>query len=63
MGLVRGLGSNEKDEMTLSASGQTGQGLHGAHLRFSPLALFDVGQPRALRGIAFEPWSVVAHVE
>ena len=36
MGLARGLGSNEKVEMTLSALGQTGRGPHGAHLRFLP---------------------------
>ena len=36
MGLARGLGLNEKVEMTLSASGQTRLGLHGAHLRFLP---------------------------
>ena len=35
-GFGRGLGSNEKVEMTLSASGQIGRGLHGAHLRFLP---------------------------
>ena len=63
MGLARGLGSNEKVEMTLSALRQTGRGPHGAHLRFSPLALFDVGRLEALRGPAFEPRSVVAHVE
>ena len=34
----------------------------GAHL-CSPLVLFDVRQPRALCGSAFEPWSVVAHIE
>ena len=34
VGLVRGLGSNEKVEMTLSALGQTGRGPHGAHLHF-----------------------------
>ena len=36
MGLARGLGSNKKVEMTLSALRQTGQGPHGAHLRFLP---------------------------
>ena len=36
VGLARGLGSNEKVEMTLSASGQTGRGLHVAHLHFLP---------------------------
>ena len=35
VGLAR-LGSNEKVEMTMSASGQTGQGPLGAHLCFSP---------------------------
>ena len=30
------LGSNEKVEMTMSASGQTGRGPLGAHLRFLP---------------------------
>ena len=35
----------------------------GAHLRFSPLALFDMKRPRALRGSAFEPRSVAAHIE
>ena len=35
-GLGRGLGSNEKVEMTLSALGPMGRGLHGAHLRFLP---------------------------
>ena len=30
------LGSNEKVEITLSALGQTGRGLLGAHLRFRP---------------------------
>ena len=30
---------------------------------FSPLALFDARQPRALHGLAFEPRSVDAHVE
>ena len=38
-------------------------GAAGAHLRFSPLALFDARQPRALRGPAFEPRSVVARIE
>ena len=36
VGLARGLGSNEKVEMTLSALGQTGRGPHGAHLPFLP---------------------------
>ena len=36
VGLERGLGSNEKVEMTLSALRQTGQGSHGAHLCFLP---------------------------
>ena len=36
MGLARGLGSNKKVEMTLSALGQTGRGPHGAHLHFLP---------------------------
>ena len=36
MGLARGLGLNEKVEMTLSALGQTGRGPHGAHLRILP---------------------------
>ena len=36
MGLAKGLGSNEKVEMTLSASGQTGRGLLEAHLCFLP---------------------------
>ena len=35
-GLGRGLGLNEKVEMTLSALGQTGRGPHGAHLHFLP---------------------------
>ena len=35
-GFGRGLGSNEKVEMTLSASGQTGRGPLGAHLCFHP---------------------------
>ena len=35
----------------------------GAHLRFLPWLLFDMGRPRALRGPAFEPRSVIAHVE
>ena len=36
MGLARGLGLNEKVEMTLTALGQNGQGPHEAHLRFLP---------------------------
>ena len=36
MGLAGGLGSNEKVEMTLSASGQAGRGPHMAHLYFLP---------------------------
>ena len=39
-----------------------GQGHYGSSV-FSPLALFDARWPRALRGPAFEPRSVVAHVE
>ena len=35
-GFSERLGSNEKVEMTLSASGQTGRGLLGAHLCFLP---------------------------
>ena len=63
MGFARGLGLNKKVEMTLSALGQTERGPHGAHLRFSSLALFDMGRPRALHGSAFEPRLVIAHVE
>ena len=40
-GFGRGLGSNKKVEMTLSALGQTGCGSHRAHLCFSLLALFN----------------------
>ena len=35
----------------------------GTHLGFSPLALFDVRRPWALRGSAFEPRSIAAHIE
>ena len=36
MGLARGLGSNEKVEMTLPALGQTRRGPLGVHLCFLP---------------------------
>ena len=61
MGMARGLGSNEKvDPVCFGAAwARAAQGSS----TFSPLALFDVRQPRALRVSAFEPRSVVAHVE
>ena len=59
-GLGRGLGSNEKVEMTLCT--KLGEG-HMGLIYFSPLALFDMRRPRAHRGPAFEPRSVVAHVK
>ena len=56
-GLGSRLGSNEKVEMTLSASKRVRQRPLGIICVF-PLALFDVRRPRAFRGPAFEPWSV-----
>ena len=56
-GLGLRLGSNEKVEMTLSASKRVEQRPLGLICVFS-LALFDVRRPRALRGLAFEPRSV-----
>ena len=62
-GLGLRLGSNEKVEMSLSASERGRARATRAHLRFSPLALFDARRPQALRGLAFEPRSVVSYVE
>ena len=52
-----------KVEMSLSASERGRARATGAHLCFSPLALFDARRPRALRGVAFEPQSVTAHIK
>ena len=35
----------------------------GAHLTFSPLALFDARRPQSLHRLAFEPQSITAHIE
>ena len=55
VGLVRGLGLNEKVDMTLSDSGQTRRGPHMAHLRYLPWLCLTrgglepfVGQPSNL---------------
>ena len=62
-GLGSRLGSNEKGlEVPVHFWAGSGKAI-GAHLCFSPLALLDVRWPQALRGPAFEPRSVAAHIE
>ena len=49
------LGSNEKVEMTLSASGQTGRGLLRAHLHFLPWLCLTQGSLEAFVGRPSNP--------
>ena len=63
MGLARGWNRTRKVEMSLSASERGRARPLGLISVFSPLALFEVRQPRALRGPTFKPRSFVARIE
>ena len=59
-GFGRGLGSNEKVKMTLSALGQTERGLHGAHLCFVPWLCLMQGGHEPFVGWPLNPsWSLL----